>query len=285
MTGGEADGRYLIRAMTRPEMDVAIGLAAAEGWNPGLHDADAFRTADPGGFLIGLLDGEPIGCVSAVSYEGRFGFVGLYIVAPRHRGRGYGMQLWKAAMDRLSGHNVGLDGVVAQQENYRRSGFVLAYRNVRFEAGGGGAAPPELVDARAVPFEILCAYDRRVFPAARPGFLHAWIDGPGARALASFEGNTLRGYGVIRPCRTGFKIGPLFADTPGIAEALYRGLSSHAPAGTPVYLDVPEVNPDAMALPERYGMRRVFETARMYTGVAPDVEMDRVFGVTTFELG
>jgi len=39
-----------------------------------------------------------------------------------------------------------------------------------------------------------------------------------------------------------------------------------------------------MALPERYGMRRVFETARTYTGSAPDVEMDRVFGVTTFEL-
>jgi hypothetical protein len=124
-----------------------------------------------------------------------------------------------------------------------------------------------------------------VFPAARPGFLRAWIDGRGTRALASFDGNTLRGYGAIRPCRTGFKIGPLFADTPGIAEALYRGLSSHAPAGTPVYLDVPEVNPDAMALPERYGMRRVFETARMYTGIAPDVEMDHVFGVTTFELG
>ena len=87
-----------IRAMTRPEMDMAIDLAAAEGWNPGLHDAAAFRTADPGGFLIGLLDGEPIGCVSAVSYEGRFGFLGLYIVAPRYRGRGYGMQLWKAAM-------------------------------------------------------------------------------------------------------------------------------------------------------------------------------------------
>jgi ribosomal protein S18 acetylase RimI-like enzyme len=286
MTADDSDGRgYRIRAMTRPEMDFAVDLAAAEGWNPGLHDAGVFRTADPGGFLVGLLDGEPIGCISAVSYAGAFGFIGLYIVAPPHRGQGYGIRLWKAAMQRLSGHNVGLDGVVAQQENYRRSGFALAYRNVRFEGSGGGATAADHVDARAVPFETLRTYDRRVFPAERPEFLRAWIDAPGTRALASFEGNTLRGYGAIRPCRTGFKIGPLFADTPGIAEALYRGLSSHAPAGAPVYLDVPEVNPGAMALPERYGIRRVFETVRMYTGKAPDVEMDCVFGVTTFELG
>jgi len=271
--------------MARPEMDVAVDLAAAEGWNPGLDDAGAFRAADPEGFLIGLLDGEPIGCVSAVSYEGRFGFIGLYIVAPRYRGQGYGIQLWNAAMARLSGHIVGLDGVVAQQENYRRSGFTLAYRNVRFEGRGGGAVPADLVDARAVPFEVLTGYDRRMFPAARPAFLRAWIDAPGTHVLASFDGQTLRGYGAIRPCRIGFKIGPLFADTPGLAEALYRGLSAHAPATAPVYLDAPEANPDAIALSERHGLRRVFETARMYTGSAPAVETSRVFGVTTFELG
>jgi hypothetical protein len=29
----------------------------------------------------------------------------------------------------------------------------------------------------------------------------------------------------------------------------------------------------------------VFETARMYTGPIPPLRLDRVFGVTTFELG
>jgi hypothetical protein len=29
----------------------------------------------------------------------------------------------------------------------------------------------------------------------------------------------------------------------------------------------------------------VFETARMYTGPVPAVALERVFGVTTFELG
>jgi len=32
-------------------------------------------------------------------------------------------------------------------------------------------------------------------------------------------------------------------------------------------------------------MHPVFETARMYTGAIPELPMDRLFGVTSFELG
>ena len=34
--------------------------AADEGWNPGRTDWLAFTAADPEGFLIGRLDGEPV---------------------------------------------------------------------------------------------------------------------------------------------------------------------------------------------------------------------------------
>jgi GNAT superfamily N-acetyltransferase len=127
---------FRIATMTAGQAPFAIRLAADEGWNPGLHDATGFFAADPAGFLIGYLDDEPIGCVSAVSYPGRFGFIGLYIVVPPHRGRGYGIRLWRAAMARLAGHNVGLDGVLSQQDNYRRSGFRMAHSNIRYERAG-----------------------------------------------------------------------------------------------------------------------------------------------------
>ena len=57
--------------MRREEIAFAMDLAATEGWNPGLHDAECFYAADPGGFLIGELAGEPVGCISAVSYGER----------------------------------------------------------------------------------------------------------------------------------------------------------------------------------------------------------------------
>ena len=66
---------YLVRKMTRSEVDIAINLAYLEGWNPGLNDAECFYQTDPDGFLIGVLGDRPIGCISAVSYGNRFGFI------------------------------------------------------------------------------------------------------------------------------------------------------------------------------------------------------------------
>lgn len=279
---------FRIRSMTRTEVDWAVSLAKAEGWNPGLYDADSFYAADPQGFLIGLLDDQPIGCISAVSYAGQFGFLGFYIVLPAYRGQGYGIQLWRAAMQRLAGHNVGLDGVVAQQDNYRKSGFSLAYRNIRFETHAEGPAkplPPQIRSLKEIGFNEIEAYDRRFFPAPRTAFLQGWLALPESTQLAWIEQGKPQGLGIVRKCGQGSKIGPLYAESPDIAEALYAALRSSVEIGTPVYLDVPEANPDAVALAEKHGMTRVFETARMYTGLFPDLHLPGLYGVTTFELG
>ena len=49
--------------------------------------------------------------------------------------------------------------------------------------------------------------------------------------------------------------------------------------------DVPVPNADGSALARDLGFEPVFETARMYRGPDPCLRLDRVFGVTTFELG
>jgi len=281
------DQGLTVRPMAEEEMAFAVEQAAREGWNPGLFDGGVFYRTDPQGFLLAELDGEPVGCISAVAYPGGFGFIGFYIVLPEHRGKGHGRVLWQAAMERLKGCNVGLDGVLAQQENYRKSGFRFAYRNIRFEGVGGGTRPsdPALVDIGTVSFEQLMAYDRRFFPAERRLFLDGWFSLPQSRGFAVVRDGVLSGYGLVRRCRKGFKIGPLFAGDRVSAEEIYRALAAFAGPGEPVYLDVPEVNTEAMAMAARYGMTQVFGTARMYTGSAPDVDLAGVYGVTSFELG
>ena len=52
-----------------------------------------------------------------------------------------------------------------------------------------------------------------------------------------------------------------------------------------IFLDVPAINRDAVALAQDLGLAPVFETARMYTGAIPPLRLERVFGVTSFELG
>jgi predicted N-acetyltransferase YhbS len=278
----------VIRLATPRDLDWAIDQAAREGWNPGLHDASAFLAQDPEGFLVAELEGRPVGCISAVRYQGGFAFSGFYIVLPEFRGRGLGGDLAAAALTRLAGLTVGLDGVVEQQENYRRSGFVWHYANLRF-----GFANPALprapsrpfVPASQVPFADLLALDTLCFGFPRPQFLRAWLSQPEATALAAPGPASQAALGVIRRCRTGWKIGPLFASTPDQADALFRQLCASVPAGDQVFLDVPQPNAAALALAAAHGLTKVFETARMYLGPAPALPLDRIFGVTTFELG
>jgi ribosomal protein S18 acetylase RimI-like enzyme len=274
----------VVRNMRQADLALALEWAAAEGWNPGLHDAHCFYAADPEGFFVGERNGVPIGCVSAVRYGPRFGFLGLYIVKAGHRGQGFGLELWRAALDHLGDRVIGLDGVVAQQDNYRKSGFRLAFRNIRQQGRGGGAAPSGLTGLAAIPIEDILRYDATAFPAPRAEFLKSWIGQPQAVSVGVADGRRLKGYGVLRACREGFKIGPLFADDEETADRLFAGLTARAP-GAAVFLDTPEANPAAVALAARHAMTPVFETARMHKNGSPEMRLERCFGITTFELG
>ncbi|MAS41616.1 MAG: GNAT family N-acetyltransferase [Rhodobacteraceae bacterium] len=280
----------LIRSASQAEFAQAVEWAAAEGWNPGLDDLPAFFAADPEGFLMGFRDGRAVSSISVVRYGPDYGFLGFYIVRPDRRGTGDGIATWRAGMARLEGRVIGLDGVPAQQDNYRKEGFRLAGRNIRFTGAPARTPAPRGVELRpigAAEIAAVAVWERPFFPAWRHEFTTLWA-GPGParrRGLVALRDGDVAGYGVIRTCRQGFKIGPLFADDREAAEALFSGLCADIPAGATVALDVPEPHGAAMALARSAGLAPAFETARMYRGRAPKLPIERTFGVTTFELG
>jgi len=287
---------YAIRRMKRPELDDTLKQAALEGWNPGLSDAEAFWRADEDGFFVGELTengaARTAATISAVRYDGDgqgpdFGFIGLYIVRKELRGRGLGLRLWNEALASLDDvPSIGLDSVLAQIDTYAKDGFVLARRSVRYEGplGGVGELPTDLHPLAQTPFEDVLAYDRRCFPARREAFLRPWLSLPGHVALGVTRSGRLAGFGVVRPCGVGSKIGPLFADDDATALSLFHGLCASAAKG-PVFYDVPMNHAGAVRLAEAHTMRPMFETGRLYRGPAPEYDLGREFGVTSFELG
>lgn len=233
-----------------------------------------------------------VGGGSIVSYDGLFGFMGFFIVRPDRRGAGLGRELWgvrkQRLIDRLEpGAPIGMDGVFAMQSFYAAGGFRLLHRDIRYEGAPAAAAQPVntvVVDCRSVDFADIDDYDRRHFPAPRPRFLERWISQPGGHAVVALPNGRVAGYAVARPCRTGFKIGPLFADDADIASDIFDALCARLDGAT-VQIDVPECNPDALALVRRHGFTEVFGCARMVHGPTPQLPRAEIFGVTTFEFG
>jgi ribosomal protein S18 acetylase RimI-like enzyme len=281
-------GNYTIRNMSKDEVkNIAIEWAAKEGWNPGLYDLESFYATDPNGFYLGLLDNEPISCISTVAYDDTFGFLGFYIVKKEFRGNGYGLRLWNEALKHLPTQNIGLDGVVDQQENYKKSGFKLAYRNIRHEGKSHkfDKVSKEILPVNEVSFDKLVNYDSKLFPVTREIFLKDWITQPESRTVVFTNNQDIEGYGMIRKCKAGYKIGPLFADNEQIAVEIFKALNNFLNIDTTFYLDTPELNEAAVKLAKDNDMKYVFETARMYTKDQPKIELEKIFGVTTFELG
>lgn len=309
--------RRVIDVMTEDDLVNILEWAAKEGWNPGRQDAKPFRMADCEGFFVARIDGvgEPVAGISAVRYGEQYGFIGLYICAPAYRGRGHGMAIFLHAMSYLEGRVIGLDAVAAQQANYAKQGFILAHQTVRFggemavDASRTSSPPTTKINEKndycahhglvvqAVAQEedlvdLVSAYDDEHVPAPRREFTRAWLTAPGHIARVAIKDGVVKGYGVLRPCVIeGAKIAPLFASSMEVAELLARALvaasvlpsASSAPAK--VFLDVPEPNSDGVLLAERLGLGKMWETGRMYRGLAPKLPLDRIFGVTSLELG
>lgn len=92
------------------------------------------------------------------------------------------------------------------------------------------------------------------------------------------------GYASMRKVKEGYKICPLFADNAVVAESLYRACLSAVP-NEPVFLDIPVVNVASMQMAKTYNTTYVFECGRMYLGKPPALPTNKIFGITTFELG
>ncbi|WOF16478.1 GNAT family N-acetyltransferase [Methanoplanus sp. FWC-SCC4] len=283
-TSGNAEN-VIVRNLHPAEIKTAIKWAAIEGWNPGIYDGECHYAVDPEGWFAAEINEEMVGIVQFSNYDDNFSFGGFLVVKEEFRNMGIGDALLKTGLAHTKGSICGADGVFEMQDTYsRKYGLIFAYRNIRWEGEIRGEKNHGLLKAEDVPFESLLSYDARHFPVVREKFLERWVNQKESTCLVSCEGDLINGYGMIRKCVEGYKIGPLFADNPDIAEKIFSGLCGSVESG-PVYLDTPEPNSDAVALAKKYNMTEVFGTARMYTKEIPKLPLENIFGVTSFEMG
>ncbi|MFM7676177.1 MAG: GNAT family N-acetyltransferase, partial [Synechococcus sp.] len=258
-----------------------------------------YRHTDRQGLWVGWLGHEPIGCIAGVRYNAEYGFLGLFLVVPQHRGQGHGVALWSHALEHLADLPcIGLEAAPERLHDYAGWGFAPASTTTRWQRlGPAGGAPEPTADApgglrcltgEAIPARAVQAYDAQREPSPRPHFLADWLQHRAGTVLALVDGEgQCHGFGRIRPCLLrhgeGWRIGPLLADSPALAERLLQGLLARHDGV--VLIDAPGANPAAAPLLQRLGFKPLSQTVRMYRGSQPPVSLADVYGLACLELG
>lgn len=53
----------------------------------------------------------------------------------------------------------------------------------------------------------------------------------------------------------------------------------------PVFIDMPQANPDTQRLVEQFKMEKIFDTMRMYSGTPSITDHAKIIGTTSLEIG
>lgn len=273
-----------LRVAKPEEMDIILGWAAKEGWNPGLADAHVFLSSDPKGFFVAENKSDIVAAISVVNHSEDMAFLGLYLCRPDFRGQGIGYALWQHALAHAEGRTVGLDGVAEQQANYAKSGFIRSGSSIRFEGQMPQEPDPRVRAARSDDLPRLIELDTTANGYPRPDFLTGWISATETRRTVAFEASGYcTGFATVRRCQSGVKIGPIVADNTSDVLALAGAAVAELPSET-VIIDVPSENADLCSALQDLGFVETFATARMYRGAAPASGSNRQ-AIATMELG
>ncbi|KAG9069788.1 hypothetical protein KI688_009113 [Linnemannia hyalina] len=272
--------------------------ASSEHWNPGHKGLDIklLHSADPKGFFFSTVDppsntttteqlhpekDEVVSIVSAVRYGEDQGWIGYYIASPKYRGRGYGIATWNRAIDHLTPdtrESIGLDGVMTQVENYRKSGFTQSsWLNERRHGSAVDLVEKQereladkisrneveglvLLSDPQVDLDQLPGIETKYCGLKRPQFVKDWAlfhaNHPeehrvGVAILSSDKKDEksgkplVLGYACVRPAISSYRVGPVYAVDGDVAKKLLVKLAvdvvsaeKQSPLGVPLMFDI-----------------------------------------------
>ena len=289
-----------IKPLSDADVDFVTEISRKEGFAPGIGDLRIYQNTDKQGLWVAWLNDIPIGCIAGVRYNESYGFLGLFLVIEKYRGRGFGLQLWKKALGHLNDLPcVGLEAAPDRIDDYSKWGFAISSKTTRWQWLGNGKLRQEslrindlknfsFVEGTSIPANAVEKFDEKRENTPRPHFLSNWLNHPAGKVIAVIDKEgRCHGFGRIRPCLLkngeGWRIGPLMADTPKLLKILLNKLIDSHPGL--IIIDSPGLNKYASEIFTDLGFKSESETFRMYRGYQPPVSMHDVYGLACLELG
>jgi GNAT superfamily N-acetyltransferase len=257
--------------MTDADIGFGMRLKTAAGWNQLPADWRRLICLEPEGCFVLESDGAPVGTVTTTLYEKRLAWIGMVLVSPDERRKGYGSELLKAAMDYCEGQRVEvikLDATPLGKRLYDTLGYLDEYRLKRVQGRGSHQISKNVRSMRLVDLWEVVQLDIGFFGVSRQRLLEALFEeNPSLSFVANKPSSSeIVGYLFARPGHMAFQIGPWIAKDPSSAEELLKAALS-ALAGHSLFLDVlQQVNPHSEAIVMKYGFTTQREFIRMFCG-------------------
>ncbi len=294
------DNLLSIKPLSESDIEFVTEISRKECFAPGVGDLGIYKNTDKQGLWVCWLNEKPIGCIAGVRYNENYGFLGLFLVIEKYRGRGFGLQLWKKALDHISDLPcVGLEAAPERISDYSKWGFTISSKTTRWQWLGDGKLLDysfsnydlinySFLEGSSIPSNAVERFDEKRETTPRPHFLSKWLNHPAGKVIAVFDKECVcHGFGRIRPCLLqsgdGWRIGPLMADSPKLIKILLKKLVDSHPGL--IIIDAPGLNKTASRLFKDLGFKSESETFRMYRGYQPPVSMNDVYGLACLELG
>ncbi|WP_133405510.1 GNAT family N-acetyltransferase [Parashewanella tropica] len=283
----------VFREASQDEISQLFDGIISEGWNPGIHDIHTYPDCESTHFLVALHQNQPVSFISYIIYQQHYAFVGCYLVPdPKQRGKGFGLAIVNHLHDKLKNLGVsliGVDGVVAQCDNYAKKGLIDAYLHRQFYYQvQGNETVEESVSLSCPDIAILAAFESKFVPEPRLPFWQTWAVNDPSKKFACIHDSyrELSGFACLRKAVNGYRVGPIYAESVDEAKELLHGLAVQVPAESILYIDIPEGNPAGFHFIQQAELtENQFDCMRMYLGKPPQLEVKGIFGVCTLEMG
>jgi len=284
------DTDLAVDRLERGDVEAALDLSTRAGWSTRRPDRRRMVDLDAVDAFAGRLDdGRPVATATLVRYGTRVGWIGMMLVHPEHRHRGYGTRMLEACLDAAEDAGVATVGLDANSDGrpiYETNGFVEVAEVSQWRGslgGAGHATDPDRIETVSDPGPLL-ALDRRATGVDRGFLLTSLLADPDATGLLRRgPDGAVTGYALVLPRPPGGTAGPLVASGTGTAEALLRAAGDRVDG--PLTLNAVG-NPRAEARYRELGLEHRRSLARMtHRERAEPLMGDRVWGIPAFEYG
>lgn len=207
-----------IDTLTERDTAAAHAISAGAGWTSRERDWRQLFETPCVHALAGRLDDELVATATVAVYQARIGsdrtgavaWIGTLLVDEAHRRRGYGSEIFDAALsfatDRAD--TVGLDANEQGKPIYEATRFVRVSDADKWRGTLDTTAPLEVVEQCTDPAEV-AALDARACGVDRSELLRSLFADPTSRAFVRREEGTVSGYVLVRPSMDGWTVGPL----------------------------------------------------------------------------